>query len=594
MRTRVQYHDAPPCYTLPTVEPVTFGKYQLQERLGEGGMAVVWRAKLFGPGGFEKTLVVKQIRDELAQRHEFIDLFVAEAKLTVSLTHANIVPVFELGMVDGTYFLALELVDGPPLSEIIADGPILPPLAAYVVEQVLRGLDYAHRRGVVHRDLSSANVLLSRDGEVKIVDFGIAAPVDARGVAGGSSGYVAPEQEAGGSADARSDLFAAGVLLWELVRGQRFDGSALSMPPLQEIVMKATARDPDARYPDAAAMLGAVSRFLRSATGATTQAELGAMVRRRAPDIPRVVHSDDGDGDAAPSNDADDDDRPARAAGPRTSPMARGRAVTFATRIGPPPPKPGRWRRRLVIGAAAATLVALSALGGARLRDASTPVPLPTVPKTARLSLHVLPADAALTIDGKRATPGVVELPAGAHRIAARAPGRQDAARTVTLTAGGAEDVTLTLPPQPVRLTVRSDPEGADVLLGERTLGTTPLELAVALESGARLKLRKRDFVTLERVVSVADGAATVEGHLVPVPRGELTLGALPWAHVTIDGDKRPDTPLAKLALAAGAHQVRLVCPPTGKELRFTVQIEPGRETRKVADLRGEPKLVDE
>ena len=109
------------------MQPVAFGKYQLQERLGEGGMAVVWRAKLFGPSGFEKTLVVKQIRDELAQRHEFIDLFVAEAKLTVSLSHANIVPVFELGMVDGTYFLALELVDGPPLSEIIAEGPIRRP-----------------------------------------------------------------------------------------------------------------------------------------------------------------------------------------------------------------------------------------------------------------------------------------------------------------------------------------------------------------------------------------------------------------------------------------------------------------------------------
>src|SRR4051812_11474092 len=227
-------------------------------------MAVVWRAKLYGPGGFEKTLVVKQIRDELAQRREFVDLFVAEAKLTVSLTHANIVPVFELGMVEGTYFLALELVDGPPLSAIIDEGPMPPPLAAYIVEQVLRGLDYAHRRGVVHRDLSSGNVVVSRDGEGKIVDFGIAAPVDARGPAGGSRGYMAPEQEAGAAADARSDLYAVGVLLWELVSGRRYDGGVLGVPPLQEIVRTATARDPAARFADAATMLGAVSRFLRS------------------------------------------------------------------------------------------------------------------------------------------------------------------------------------------------------------------------------------------------------------------------------------------------------------------------------------------
>ncbi|HEX9104703.1 MAG TPA: serine/threonine-protein kinase, partial [Polyangia bacterium] len=392
------------------MQPVAFGKYQLQERLAEGGMAVVWRAKLFGPSGFEKTLVVKQIRDELAQRHEFIDLFVAEAKLTVSLTHANIVPVFELGMVDSTYFLALELVDGPPLSELIAEGPIPPPLAAYVVEQVLRGLDYAHRRGVVHRDLSAGNVLVSRDGEVKIVDFGIAAPVDARGVVGGSRGYVAPEQEAGGHADARSDLYAAGVLLWELTSGRRFDGAPLSIPSLQEIVGKATAREPDARYPDAAAMLGAVSRFLRSATGATTQAELGALVRRRAPDIPR--RSDDDD---APVGD--DDATRQELGGPRTAALPRGREVTFATRIAPPPPKPADWRRRVLVGVAAAALVALSALGGARLRDASTPAPLPTVPKTARLSLHVLPADATLTLDGKPARAGVVEVPPGTHTV---------------------------------------------------------------------------------------------------------------------------------------------------------------------------------
>jgi len=573
------------------VDPVAFGKYQLQERLGEGGMAVVWRAKLLGPGGFEKVLVVKQIRDELAQRHEFIDLFVAEAKLTVSLTHANIVPVFELGMVDGTYFLALELVDGPPLSTIIADGPMPPPLAAYVVEQVLRGLDYAHRRGVVHRDLSSANVLVSRDGEVKIVDFGIAAPVDARGVVGGSRGYVAPEQEAGGGADARSDLYAAGVLLWELVSGRRFDGSALGIPAVQEIVVKATARDPEARYPDAAAMLAAVSRFLRSATGATTQAGLGALVRQRAPDIPRTPV------DGTPGRDDEDDDGD-RPEGPRTAAIPRGKEVTFATRIALPPAAARASKGRgLLIGVAALALVALSALAGARLRDASSPAAPPTVPHgtmAARLALHVSPADAVLTLDGKPAHAGVVELPAGPHTIVAHAPGRQDASRTVTLTAGGADEVTLALSPAKVRLIARTDPAGAEVLLGDRVLGTTPLDLPVALEPGARLKLRKRDYLPVERTVAIADGAATVEARLQPVPRGELTLGALPWAHVTIDGDKRPDTPLSKIALAAGPHQVHLVCPPTGKELRFTVQIEPGKETRKVADLRGDPKLVDE
>jgi hypothetical protein len=144
-----------------------------------------------------------------------------------------------------------------------------------------------------------------------------------------------------------------------------------------------------------------------------------------------------------------------------------------------------------------------------------------------------------------------------------------------------------------VRLVVRSEPAGAEVLAGGRALGLTPLDTELALAAGTRLELRRRDFAPLTRTVEIHDGAATVDVRLQPLPRGELTLGAVPWAHVTIDGDKRPDTPVSKLALAAGAHQVRLVCPPTGRELRFTVQIEAGKETRKVADLRGEPRLVE-
>jgi serine/threonine-protein kinase len=573
------------------VHAVDFGKYKLQERLGEGGMAVVWRAKLLGPGGFEKTLVVKQIRDELAKRREFIDLFVAEAKLTVSLTHANIVPVFELGMVEGTYFLALELVDGPTLTTIIDAGPVPPPLAAYVVEQVLRGLDYAHRRGVVHRDLSSANVMVSRDGEVKIVDFGIAAPIDARGPLGGSRGYMAPEQEAGGNSDARSDLYACGVILWELVRGKHYDGTALGAPTaLHEIVKKATERDPEARYPDAAAMLAAVSRFLRSATGAMTQAELGNLVRQRCPDLPVVTNSDSDDDGRAPE-------------GPRTLNVRshnnnvqahnNGRQVTFATRIAPAPlPRLG-WRRALVYAGVGLVLLSLAALGGARLRDAASNTPLPALPRTARLVVRVLPPEASLTIDGHAVAAGVLELPPGHHVVAASARDRLAASRTVELSPGGAADVTLSLVPAPITLAVKSDPPGATVLLGDRELGTTPLEMSLPVTLPARVRLRKRDFTAVERSVEPHDGVATIEARLSPLPRGELTLGALPWAHVTIDGEKRPDTPLAKLSLSAGAHQVRLYCPPTGKELKFSVTIEPAKAVRRVADLRGEPHLVE-
>jgi serine/threonine protein kinase len=286
--------------------PAHFGKYQLLSHIAEGGMADVYLGRLPGPGGFEKRLVVKVIRPELAARREFCELFVAEAKVTVSLTHANIVPVYELGMVEGQYYLAMELVDGPTLHQLLFDrrpgrgGPLPPPLAAYVAEQVLRGLDYAHRCGVVHRDLSSANVMCSRQGEVKIVDFGIAGHLGS-GVElrGGSVGYMAPEQVQGGVADARSDLYAVGVLLGEMLTGRRFseDLPAADLPaPLREVVKTAAAPAPEARYTDAAAMLVAISRYLRQ-VDPPTQSDLSALVRRRAPDerrlglaaLPRIV-----------------------------------------------------------------------------------------------------------------------------------------------------------------------------------------------------------------------------------------------------------------------------------------------------------------
>ena len=161
--------------------PTTFGKYYLTERLAVGGMAEIFLAKLIGPGGFEKQLVIKQIHPALSSQRAFVDLFVAEAKTLVSLSHGNIVPVYELGVVDDTYFIAMEYIDGPTLWQlteaVFAHGaPLPPPVAAHVAAEIARGLDYAHRKGagVIHRDLSPRNVMLTRDGEVKLVDFGIA------------------------------------------------------------------------------------------------------------------------------------------------------------------------------------------------------------------------------------------------------------------------------------------------------------------------------------------------------------------------------------------------------------------------------------
>src|SRR3954470_947012 len=192
-------------------------------------MARVVLATLRGAGGFEKRLVVKQIRDELAFDQQFVRRFVEEAKTTVALSHPNIVPVYELGVEQGTYFLAMELVEGLSIAELLkAHGEsgikcvLSPEEGAYVGMEVCRALDYAHRRmKVVHRDITPRNVMIDEEGQIKLIDFGIAAPAL---VAGqeilGSPGHMAPEQIDGGELGPATDIFAVGVLLMEAWTGK--------------------------------------------------------------------------------------------------------------------------------------------------------------------------------------------------------------------------------------------------------------------------------------------------------------------------------------------------------------------------------------
>ncbi|HKU44248.1 MAG TPA: serine/threonine-protein kinase, partial [Polyangiales bacterium] len=167
--------------------PVLYGKYQLLEQLARGGMAEVFKAKAHGVEGFEKILVIKRILPELSQNPRFVEMFINEAKIAVTLSHANIVQVFDLGQAQNTYFIAMEYVSGMDLASTLklankAGKRLSPELAVYIVSELVKGLDYAHRRrdsdsrplNLVHRDVSPQNVLLSNEGEVKLTDFGIA------------------------------------------------------------------------------------------------------------------------------------------------------------------------------------------------------------------------------------------------------------------------------------------------------------------------------------------------------------------------------------------------------------------------------------
>ncbi len=231
----------------------TLGRYKLTRKLAQGGMAEVFLAVQRGAAGFERPAVVKRMLPELAKHAEYRELFVQEAKLMAALSHPNVVGVLDFGEEGGTYFLALELVDGTDLGKAIkAMGRLSAPLASCVGSGVLRALHHVHTRtdergeplNIVHRDATPHNVLLGRAGEVKLGDFGIAKlprgpSRTAPGMTRGKLRYMSPEQAAGRPLDARADLFSVGVMLHECVVGRNPFG-ATSDAQLLKLVKDAT------------------------------------------------------------------------------------------------------------------------------------------------------------------------------------------------------------------------------------------------------------------------------------------------------------------------------------------------------------------
>jgi serine/threonine protein kinase len=225
------------------VLPRVFGKYHLIERIATGGMAELFRAKLYGAGGFEKDLAIKKVLPHLVADTAFVQMFMDEAMITVTLNHGNIVSVMDFGEIDGEYYLVMEFVDGVDLQSLICrsnetSSPFPTSIACHIAHEICRGLDYAHRKvgadgkplNIVHRDISPQNILISFEGEVKIADFGIARAASRisstqAGVLKGKVAYMSPEQLLGQPVDNRSDIFAVANILYEMLTNHRpFEG----------------------------------------------------------------------------------------------------------------------------------------------------------------------------------------------------------------------------------------------------------------------------------------------------------------------------------------------------------------------------------
>jgi len=282
--------------------PRPFGPYTLIRRLAVGGMAEVYVASAAGSAGFEKLVALKRIHPHLSSDQGFVSMLIEEAKLSASLSHQNIVQTFDLGCIEDSYFIVMEHVEGYDLDRVLRAlrerREKLPVgVAAHVAAELCRGLAYAHQQiddqgrpqHIVHRDVSPQNILLSLAGEVKIADFGIAKAAsrvsDAEaGVIKGKYFYMSPEQAWGDPLDYRSDIFSAGIVLWELLVGETLhqakhvqalldDVRRAEVPPpsslraevpaaLDAIVARATSAEPSDRFSDAGDFADAICEVL--------------------------------------------------------------------------------------------------------------------------------------------------------------------------------------------------------------------------------------------------------------------------------------------------------------------------------------------
>lgn len=626
----------------PAREPLgrEFGKYRLHRRIARGGMGEVYLARLVGELGFERDLVIKTILPELAAKPRFIEMFAAEAKTAVALSHGNIVPAYELGRTADTFYIAMGYVDGPSVAQLLeaTEAQGKPPNIAaglHVIRGVLAGLSYAHREepgrpAVVHRDITPRNVLIDRSGQVRIVDFGIAAPARRQvGVRAGSIGYMAPEQARGDAADPRADVFSSGCLLYELCTHTRaFPKEGVWLTPdlsqvpgdVRDPLERALAIDPDARFKDASEMNAALRASFANHAGTFDDAALARTISKLFPKgWRRGEETRNGDSGEGPVLD-----------GPNETYATRLTAVTGINPASRPPADPTE-------------TPAMGQLPVDLPEDDNGPddngpddnEDKPRAAPTASATGTELEASAEASEENKggiRVSSLAMILGALAIGLAAFAIGRTDArssdaqavaervpdpgpdaaaaiAPTTSPTASQPLPSVEPIPSNPstpprvpnVEQHLRVSPEAAVVEVdGERLPGTSPYVLSIPPDGPLEVRVSARGHTPQTLTLSAEDLSdpskpmnVTLEAVPVKVrdPGGLRVLApTVAWAEVLVDGKKVGSTPTRRISVPSGRHKVEVrcvpdVCAPARTLYRQTVTIEPGKTSR--VDARG-------
>jgi tRNA A-37 threonylcarbamoyl transferase component Bud32 len=585
----------------------TLGRYKVTKEIGRGAMGIVYQG--YDPK-IDRIVALKTIRkDRLAESRDVEDLvmrFQKEARAAGKLVHPNIIIIYDTGEDEETAYIAMEYIEGDTLENLIQKGIRFPMEKIIdVMDQICDGLEYTHRQGIVHRDLKPSNIMLVKGNRVKITDFGISkvvgapsSPFTQAGIFLGTPSYMSPEQIGGRKIDGRSDLFSLGIILYQLLTGEKpFVANTISTllykivnkepaPPSRidssipsrydEVIAKALAKDPDKRYQTAKHFVEDLKRAYRG-EGLMEASSIEATMTVTQGIVEEIY--------------------PKRKRGR----LLAGFAVTLLAslvlggyywmyyRMPTPPQEEGVSELR--VEERVATSVK---------KEPVRPIPSPAEkgkkPETVRAVGSIVvkcdPPGASVFLDGKEisgSTP--IELPDvsadDAHRITVLKEGYASGVQTITLKPGERREVVVALKALSGEIRISSAPPGAKVYLNDKDIArNTPIRLSGLSPGKYTVKLKKEGYkVWKEEVVLRASEPLDIQEVTLQEAFGKLNLHVSPWADVYYKGEKLGTTPLAHIPLQEGIHKLVLKNPLLNIEKELSVKIVANELIKKSIDI---------
>jgi len=550
-----------------------FGQYILLEKVGSGGMAELFKAKKIGIEGFERVLAIKRILPNLCSDEEFIDMFIAEAKLVARLSHKNIAQVYDFGKIGQNYFIAMEYIRGKDLRGIFKrceEKNIKLPvaLAVFIAKEVSSALSYAHKQkdsmgrnlNIIHRDVSPQNILVSYEGEVKVVDFGIAkAETQSHtktGTIKGKLAYMSPEQAWGNPIDHRSDIFSLGIVMYEMITGKRlFKGSteiktlemvreakaepfsptlvAVIPSELESIIMKALSKDVKSRYQDASDMeryLGSVLLELSSgATGIVLKKLMNDMFRDEI-EAENKTAAEDATRSIKYENKVVAIPKELKESKPQVQLERK--------------PQPGKKSFSYVLLGAAIIFVLVGIF-----------IMWPKIIGEKTMFSLIPMEQVSNMADQKKQVPEATEQQAPLSQDQFAHTGQQDQKEHAL---ESKDEKTTKAPQEAVKgsLTINAIP-WAEIYINEKHYGTTPKTIQTLKAGDYRVRLENPNYDVWTTKVTVGGGKTSSISHKFE-GSGKIIVNAVPWGNVYLDGVLKGQTPITIQDIPARAHEIKI------------------------------------